>query len=132
MGGDRLAGSLSDGYYIAPAAFGEVSNASPLARTEVFGPVLAISRFQNEDDAIELANDTPYGLAAYLHTSDIARAHRVAGQLDAGNVAVNGGASVNGPFAPFGGFKDSGYGKEGGLAGLLEYTRVKNVNINLN
>ena len=62
-------------------------------------------------------------------TSDISRAHRVAARLDAGNVAVNGGTSVNGPFAPFGGFKDSGYGKEGGLAGILEYTRMKNVNI---
>lgn len=131
FGGERLSGSLADGFFMSPAAFGEVSNTSPLARNEVFGPVLAISRFEDEESAIELANDTPYGLAAYLHTSDISRAHRVAARLDAGNVAVNGGTSVNGPFAPFGGFKDSGYGKEGGLAGLLEYTRVKNVNINL-
>lgn len=132
VGGDRLnGGSLANGFYMAAAAFGDVDNASTLAQEEIFGPVLAISRFDQENEAIALANDTPFGLAAYLHTRDVSRVHRVAAQLDAGNVAVNGGTAVGGPFAPFGGFKDSGFGKEGGLQGLLEYTRIKNVNISI-
>jgi aldehyde dehydrogenase (NAD+) len=131
VGGQRPGGDLQSGFYMTPAAFGDVDNSSPIAQEEIFGPVLCISRFEDEAEAVELANATTYGLAAYLHTGDVCRIHRIVDQLDAGNVAVNGGTSVNGPYAPFGGFKDSGYGTEGGPAGLGEFVRVKNVNINV-
>lgn len=131
LGGEALPDGLPGGFFVTPAAFADVDHRTPLACNEIFGPVLSISRFDDEDEAVAVANDTPYGLAAYLHTTNLARAHRVAGALDAGNVAVNGGAPMAGPYAPFGGFKGSGHGKEGALAGLLEFVRVKNVNINL-
>jgi aldehyde dehydrogenase (NAD+) len=130
-GGRRLDGELSGGFFVEPTAFVDVDPASPLARDEIFGPVLAVTRFSTEDEAVELANDSSYGLAAYLHTTNFARAHRVAAALDAGNIAINGGLPMAGPVAPFGGFKDSGHGKEGGLAGIMEYLRIKNVNVDL-
>jgi aldehyde dehydrogenase (NAD+) len=130
-GGSRLGGELSEGFFIRPTVFGEVSNDSSLAQQEVFGPVLAAMRFGDEDEAIELANGTPYGLAGHVQTQDLARAHRVAALLDVGNVSVNGGLPNAGPESPFGGVKDSGYGKEGGRAGIEEYLRIKNVNVNL-
>jgi acyl-CoA reductase-like NAD-dependent aldehyde dehydrogenase len=83
-------------------------------------------RFGSEEEAIRLANDTRYGLAAYVHTSDVRRAHRVAHALEAGNVWVNGFFGVA-PSMPFGGVKSSGYGRVGGLAGLREFLRPKNV-----
>ena len=131
LGGDRLGGSLADGYYVAPTVFGDVDNATEIAQQEVFGPVLAVLRFSDEDEAVALANDTEYGLAAYVHTRDLSRAIRVASALDAGNVGVNGGGAMGGPEAPFGGFKQSGYGREGGKAGVLEFIRLKNVMVDL-
>ena len=95
----------------------------------MFGPVLAALDFDDEADAVAIANDSAYGLAAYLYTSDLSRAHRMASDLDAGSIGINGGTGLAGPVAPFGGFKQSGYGKEGGIEGILEYTRTKNVNI---
>jgi aldehyde dehydrogenase (NAD+) len=131
VGGNRLTGELADGYFINPTVFVDVDPQSPLAQNEVFGPVLAVSRFSDEADAVHIANDSPYGLAAYVQTTDLSRAHRMASELDAGNISVNDGQSVAGPVAPFGGFKDSGYGKEGGLEGIMEYLRVKNISIGL-
>lgn len=128
-GGERIGGSLAEGFFIRPTAFGDVDPSASLAREEVFGPVLAITRFRSEEQAVEMANDSPYGLAAHLHTNDLSRAHRMAAALDVGNVAVNGGLANAGPTGPFGGVKDSGYGKEGGIEGIEEYLRVKNVNI---
>jgi aldehyde dehydrogenase (NAD+) len=130
-GGTRVGGDLANGYFIRPTLFGDVDSKSALANKEVFGPVLSAFRFADEEEAIELANATPYGLAGHVQTTNLARAHRVAAALDVGNVAINGGLVNAGPLAPFGGVKDSGYGKEGGRAGIEEYSRVKNVNINL-
>ncbi|MGV0790364.1 aldehyde dehydrogenase family protein [Mycolicibacterium sp. XJ1819] len=125
-GGTRLAGDLSDGYFIAPTVFADVDNASYLAQNEVFGPVLSILSFSDTDDAVRLANDTPYGLAAYIWSSDLQRTHRIAAQLTVGNVWVNGFFGIP-PSAPFGGVKQSGHGRIGGRDGIREFTRPKNV-----
>jgi len=128
-GGDRPAG-LGGGYYYRPTVFGEVEPTSELAQKEIFGPVLSILRFGSDDEAVALANDTPYGLAAYVHTRDLRRAHVMAASLDAGGVAVNGFPIVPSA-APFGGTKQSGFGREGGIWGLREFQRTKNVYIGL-
>jgi aldehyde dehydrogenase (NAD+) len=117
------------GYFVRTAVFGNVDNGSPLAQNEIFGPVLAVTPFEDEDHAVHLANDNAYGLAGYLNTSDLTRAHRVARRLDAGYIGINGLAVVP-PGAPFGGNKASGFGREGGLAGILEFSRLKNVFLN--
>ncbi len=126
-GGERLGGSLADGWFLPPTVFGEVDPASEIAQDEVFGPVLAVTRFTDEDEAVALANGTRYGLAAYLITQDIDRALRVASELDAGNIGINGAGAPAGWSAPSGGVKDSGYGKVGGREGIMEYIRTKNV-----
>ncbi len=130
-GGRRGDGDLAAGFFIEPTVFADVDNASELGQEEVFGPVLAAMRFEDEEEAVALANDSPYGLAAYVHTRDISRALRLASRLEAGSVGINGGTVPGGPFAPFGGTKQSGYGKVGGLAGVLEFTRTKNVQVKL-
>lgn len=130
-GGHRLEspGPGLDGCYVAPTLFADVANSSELAREEVFGPVGAVIRFEDEDEAIALANDSDFGLAAYVHTQNLPRALRVISGLDSENVGVNGGTCPAGPSTPFGGRKQSGYGKQGGYAGFLEYTRSKTVAI---
>jgi aldehyde dehydrogenase (NAD+) len=131
VGGTRLDGDLADGFFITPTVFGDVDPGSHLAQNEIFGPVLAISRFRDEREAVALANGSAFGLAAYVHTESLGRAHRVAAELDAGNISVNGAMVIPGPAAPFGGFKASGHGKEGALAGVMEFIRVKNINIDI-
>jgi aldehyde dehydrogenase (NAD+) len=130
-GGRRLDGELGAGFFVEPTVLADVDNRSELGREEVFGPVLAAMRFEDEDEAVALANDSEYGLAAYVHTRDVSRALRLASELEAGSVGINGGTVPGGPFAPFGGTKQSGYGKIGGLAGVLEFTRTKNVQFKL-
>jgi acyl-CoA reductase-like NAD-dependent aldehyde dehydrogenase len=125
-GGQRLDGELADGYFIAPTVFSDVDNGSDLAQQEIFGPVLSFLRFDTEEEAVRLANDTRYGLAAYVHTNDLRRAHRVARALEVGNVWVNGFPGLS-PSVPFGGVKQSGYGRIGGAAGVREFLRPKNV-----
>jgi aldehyde dehydrogenase (NAD+) len=125
-GGHRLEGALAGGYYIAPTVFGEVDDTSDLAVNEVFGPVLSIMRFRDEDDVVERANRSEYGLAAYVYTRDASRAHRMARRLDVGAITVNAYPFLS-PTAPFGGHKQSGFGSEGGRAGIEEFLCRKNV-----
>ncbi len=129
-GGSRIGAELADGYFIEPTVFADVDNASDLAQQEVFGPVLSIMRFTGEAEAIRLANDTQYGLTAYLNTNDLRRVHRVAAALEAGQVYVNGFTGVP-TGAPFGGVKQSGFGRMGGKWGLEDFLRPKNVYIPL-
>jgi aldehyde dehydrogenase (NAD+) len=127
-GGGRLDGDLSDGYYIAPTVLADVNPHSELAQTEVFGPVLAIIPFDTEQEAIDIANDTKYGLSGYIQTADLRRALRVAEELDTGEVLINGSPNlmVN---RPYGGFGMSGVGKEGGREGIEEFLKIKGVGI---
>ena len=113
------------GWYVKPTIFSNVSNSMRIAREEIFGPVLVVIPFDDEAEAIEIANDTDYGLAAYIQTADSVRAKRVASQLQAGQVHVNAyGATYE---APFGGYKQSGNGREAGAYGLKEYQEIKTV-----
>jgi aldehyde dehydrogenase (NAD+) len=126
---DLLVGGLGkpegfeDGWYVKPTIFKDVSNDMRIAQEEIFGPVLVIIPFKNEKEAIEIANDTPYGLAAYLQTGDSEKAERVASQLRAGAVHINGGGFNYG--SPFGGYKQSGNGREGGTLGLEDFQEIK-------
>jgi aldehyde dehydrogenase (NAD+) len=129
-GGERMTGEFSDGYFIQPTVFDDVDPASSLGQHEVFGPVLAITPFSDEADAVRIANATDFGLAAYIQTRDVARVHRVASDLIAGNVWVNGFTGIPSN-APFGGTKQSGYGRLGGIWGIREFSRPKNVWIGL-
>jgi acyl-CoA reductase-like NAD-dependent aldehyde dehydrogenase len=127
-GGDRLGGALAEGYYIAPTVFASVDNASALAQTETFGPVVSVIPFRDESEAVRIANDTTYGLNAFVQTADLKRAHRVARQLRAGSVWVNQFSDIA-PQGPYGGYKQSGFGRTGGLEGLHEFMQVKNIRI---
>jgi aldehyde dehydrogenase (NAD+) len=128
LGGNRLGGPLADGYFVEPTVFGDVDPLSDLAQDEIFGPVLAIIQFEDEMDAVRIANSTPYGLAAFIQTRDVKRAHRLAEELHAGTVFVNEVKSTL-PNTPFGGLGASGYGREGGRQGLDEFLISKAVSI---
>jgi succinate-semialdehyde dehydrogenase/glutarate-semialdehyde dehydrogenase len=126
----RLGGQRSDGLYYLPTVLTGVTPEMTLMREETFGPVAPILTFAHEDEAVRMANDTPFGLASYLYTNDLSRAWRVAEALDYGIVGVNDGVP-SAPHAPFGGVKESGVGREGGPWGLDEYLEVKYVSIGL-
>lgn len=128
-GGNRITIGSSD-CFIEPTVFDNVEPASTLAREEVFGPVLAVTPFETEDDAVRLANDTPYGLAASVSTSNLSRAHRMTELLHAGTVTVN-GVDAFSTMTPFGGFKSSGYGRDLSLHALDKYVGLKTVWVNL-
>jgi aldehyde dehydrogenase (NAD+) len=125
-GGERITGS--GGFYLQPTVFADVDPYSELAQTEVFGPVLSIIPFDAEDDAVRIANATPYGLSGQIYTNDLRRAHRVAERLHTGEVLINGAANL-GVTRPFGGFGLSGMGKEGGRQGFEEFLRTKSVSM---
>jgi acyl-CoA reductase-like NAD-dependent aldehyde dehydrogenase len=127
-GGERL--DLDGGYYYRPTVIADLGNDSRAVQEEIFGPVLTVQPFDTEDEAVALANSTPYGLASGLQTRDLARAHRVAARLQAGIVWVNDWAMLD-PAIPFGGVKQSGFGREYGPEALESYTRVKSVVISL-
>ena len=122
-GGLGRPAGIDAGWFVKPTIFCDVSNDMRIAQEEIFGPVLVIIPFKDEAEAIEIANDTPYGLAAYLQTGDPARAERVAARLRAGAIHINGGGFNYG--SPFGGYKQSGNGREGGMMGLEDYLETK-------
>jgi len=128
VGGSRI--ELDGGYYYAPTVIAGLSNDALAIQEEVFGPVLTVQPFDTEEEAIALANSTAYGLAAGVQTRDIARAHRVTAQLEAGLLWVNTWSALD-PAVPFGGVKNSGWGRESGPEALESYTRVKSVTIDL-
>jgi acyl-CoA reductase-like NAD-dependent aldehyde dehydrogenase len=130
LGGKRVGGDLAQGFYIEPTVFAGVDNSSLLAQTETFGPVVSVIRFRDESDALRIANDTPYGLNAFLQTRDLIRAHRVARQLAAGSIWVN-QISLISPQGPYGGYKQSGFGRTGGADGLHEFLQTKNIRIGM-
>jgi aldehyde dehydrogenase (NAD+) len=122
-GGPGRPEGLKKGYFVRPTVFANVRNDMTIAREEIFGPVLSIIPYENEDDAVRIANDTPYGLSGYVTSSDIERARRVARRIRSGNVHVNGAQpDFSGAF---GGYKQSGNGREWGEAGLAEFLELK-------
>ena len=124
-GGAGKPEGFEKGYFVKPTVFVDVKNDMEVARTEIFGPVLSVMPFENEEEAIKIANDTPYGLTNYIQTQDKEKVKRVARKLRSGMVDVNGaGIAVD---APFGGFKHSGIGREAGEHGLEEFLEVKAV-----
>jgi len=126
-GAEAPEGVPAGGYYVRPTVFGKVKNSMTIAQEEIFGPVLAIIPYRDEEEAVRIANDTVYGLAGAVWSKDEARAQRVARRIRAGQVDVNGGAfNMN---APFGGFKQSGHGREAGVYGLEEFLEYKSLQL---
>ena len=124
-GGPGRPDGIKKGYFVRPTVFANVRNDMTIAREEIFGPVLAIIPYENEADAVRIANDTPYGLSGYVQSGDVARAGRVAKQIRSGNVHVNGAQPDFG--AAFGGYKQSGNGREWGVNGFEEFLETKAV-----
>ena len=124
-GGPDLPNNLNKGYFIKPTIFTNVTSDMEIAKKEIFGPVLSIIPFETENEAIEITNNTEYGLGNYLQTEDKEKAHRVAKKLRSGCVYINGNSAD--PGTPFGGYKQSGNGREGGTWGLEEYLEIKTV-----
>jgi aldehyde dehydrogenase (NAD+) len=127
-GGSRIGGDLAGGYFIEPTVFADVDPDSDLAQNEVFGPVLAMTPFDSDEEAIGIANNTRYGLSGYVQTQNLSRGLRIAEQLVTGEVLINGAANLR-VQRPFGGIGISGMGKEGGKLGIEEFLRVKSVGI---
>ena len=122
-GGPGLPDGVNKGFYVRPTVFADVTNDMTIAREEIFGPVITIIGAKDEDDAVRIANDTPYGLAGYVSAGSVERARKVARQIRAGNVNLQGASNERA--APFGGYKQSGNGREWGKFGLEEYLEVK-------
>jgi aldehyde dehydrogenase (NAD+) len=129
LAGGNVPQGLDGGFFVEPTVLGDVDPSSELGQVEVFGPVLSLMRFHDEEEAVRIANATDYGLAAYLFTNDAARIQRLVSRLEAGGVYVNGASPVVGCDLPFGGVGISGYGREGGEEGLFEFLQTKAVAI---
>lgn len=129
-GGERAGGGLSCGYFLTPALFRDVPPDCQLSQEEIFGPVLSVSRFKNEAQAVDITNNTRYGLSCYIYTTDLNRVHRLTRAVRVGTLAVN-SPNLFSPAAPFGGMKASGFGREGGYDGIFEMTQAKTVQIGL-
>jgi aldehyde dehydrogenase (NAD+) len=127
-GGGAAGGDLAEGYFIKPTLINDPEARLEISREEVFGPVVSLMPFKDEDDGVAKANNTVFGLAAYIESTNIKTVHRVAARLDAGNVLVNGAGGLP-TAAPFGGHKQSGVGRVGGIWGIREFIRTKNVHI---
>ncbi|MGI8664034.1 MAG: aldehyde dehydrogenase family protein [Acidimicrobiales bacterium] len=126
-GPERPEGVDANGYFVRPTVFSNVSNDMTIAREEIFGPVLSILPYGSEEDAVRIANDTPYGLAGGVWAGDAERAKKVARRIRTGQIEVNGGAFK--PNAPFGGYKQSGYGREYGRHGFEEFLETKSMQL---
>ncbi|GLQ45118.1 aldehyde dehydrogenase [Dyella lipolytica] len=124
-GGEGLPDNVSEGWFVKPTIFSDVRNSMAIAREEIFGPVLSVIAYRDEEDAVAIANDTPYGLQAYVMSRDSARASAIASRIDAGRVLIN--TLTHEPKAPFGGFKQSGIGREYGSFGLEAFLEPKSV-----
>jgi betaine-aldehyde dehydrogenase len=126
-GAEPPEGAPAGGYYVRPTVFGKVRNDMAIAQEEIFGPVLAIIAYKDEEEAVRIANDTLYGLAGAVWSKDESRAQRIARRIRAGQIDINGGAfNMN---APFGGFKQSGHGREAGVYGLEEFLEYKSLQL---
>lgn len=124
-GGTGRPEGLETGYFVKPTVFADVTNDMTIAREEIFGPVLSIMPYEDEDDAVRIANDTPYGLSAYVSSSNLERAREIASRLQTGMVHIN-NANLD-AMAPFGGYKQSGNGREWGSHGIEEFLEVKSI-----
>jgi aldehyde dehydrogenase (NAD+) len=122
-GGSETPAGLEAGNYVSPTIFADVTNDMTIAQEEVFGPVLVMIKYSDVDEAVEIANDTPYGLAAGVWAGDKDKATSIARRIRAGQCAINGGDANH--EAPFGGYKESGNGREFGEEGLHEYCELK-------
>lgn len=122
-GGTGLPDGIEAGHYVRPTVFSEANNEMTISREEIFGPVLTMIPYDSEEEAIRIANDTPYGLAGYVQSGDMDHARAVASKIRAGNIHINGASG--GPDVPFGGYKQSGNGREWGAHGFTDYLEIK-------
>jgi aldehyde dehydrogenase (NAD+) len=125
VGGEGHPAGLEAGHFVKPTVFVNVRNDMTIAREEIFGPVLCVIPYETEEEAVSIANDTSYGLHGFVSGTDMVRARRVASQILAGRVAING--MFDDPQAPFGGFKRSGIGREFGTAGIEAYLETRSI-----
>jgi aldehyde dehydrogenase (NAD+) len=122
--GGGIPAGLDKGYFIEPTVFTDVPNESSLAQDEIFGPVLCVIPYEDDDDAVRIANDSRYGLSGAVTGTNLERAHSVARRIRTGTISVNGGQYFS-PDAPFGGYRESGIGRENGIQGYQEYLETK-------
>ena len=126
VGGTDAPAGRDKGFWVKPTLFVDVDNAMTIAQEEIFGPVLVVIPFEDEEDAVRIANDSIYGLAGNVMSGSLERSLAVARRLRAGFIGVNGGAAY-GADVPFGGYKASGVGRQNGIAGFDQYTEIKSV-----